>query len=136
MELSRGGWGGGGGYTTFISLPRRRAPYRFPALSLPLIRLPNSFFTESERNPNFWAAKMSGKGAKGLIMGKSASNNKDKDKKKPVSRSSRAGLQVYLFYTLQHLYSIILLVPLVWICIYAACLRSMSVNFKRINFPI
>lgn len=35
---------------------------------------------------------MSGKGAKGLIMGKSAS--KDKDKKKPVSRSSRAGLQV------------------------------------------
>lgn len=35
---------------------------------------------------------MSGKGAKGLIMGKS--NNKDKDKKKPVSRSSRAGLQV------------------------------------------
>ncbi|KAG6593413.1 putative histone H2A variant 3 [Cucurbita argyrosperma subsp. argyrosperma] len=36
---------------------------------------------------------MSGKGAKGLIMGKSASNNKDKDKKKPVSRSSRAGLQ-------------------------------------------
>lgn len=38
---------------------------------------------------------MSGKGAKGLIMGKSASN-KDKDKKKPVSRSSRAGLQVSL----------------------------------------
>lgn len=35
---------------------------------------------------------MSGKGAKGLLMGKS--NNKDKDKKKPVSRSSRAGLQV------------------------------------------
>lgn len=39
---------------------------------------------------------MSGKGAKGLIMGKSASNsNKDKDKKKPISRSSRAGLQVF-----------------------------------------
>ncbi|KAG0485988.1 hypothetical protein HPP92_010067 [Vanilla planifolia] len=38
---------------------------------------------------------MSGKGAKGLIMGKSAALNasKDKDKKKPVSRSSRAGLQ-------------------------------------------
>ncbi|KAF5739121.1 histone H2A variant 3 [Tripterygium wilfordii] len=39
---------------------------------------------------------MSGKGAKGLITGgKSALNNKDKDKdkKKPVSRSSRAGLQ-------------------------------------------
>ena len=38
---------------------------------------------------------MSGKGAKGLITGKtSAANNKDKDKKKPISRSSRAGLQV------------------------------------------
>ncbi|PON56939.1 Histone H2A [Parasponia andersonii] len=41
---------------------------------------------------------MSGKGAKGLIMGKtSAANNankdKVKDKKKPISRSSRAGLQ-------------------------------------------
>ncbi|CAK9176672.1 unnamed protein product [Ilex paraguariensis] len=40
---------------------------------------------------------MSGKGAKGLIMGKSSSAingaNKDKDKKKPTSRSSRAGLQ-------------------------------------------
>ncbi|THG20046.1 hypothetical protein TEA_018587 [Camellia sinensis var. sinensis] len=36
---------------------------------------------------------MSGKGAKGLIMGKTPTN-KDKDKKKPISRSSRAGLQV------------------------------------------
>ncbi|XP_057474329.1 probable histone H2A variant 3 [Actinidia eriantha] len=40
---------------------------------------------------------MSGKGAKGLIMGKSSSAqngaNKDKDKKTSVSRSSRAGLQ-------------------------------------------
>lgn len=42
----------------------------------------------------FSREKMSGKGAKGLIMGKGASNNKDKDKKKPTSRSSRAGLQV------------------------------------------
>ena len=45
---------------------------------------------------------MSGKGAKGLIMGKSPAaskdkdKDKDKDKKKPVSRSSRAGLQVSL----------------------------------------
>lgn len=44
---------------------------------------------------------MSGKGAKGLITGKSSSSapngaNKDKDKKKAVSRSSRAGLQVSL----------------------------------------
>ena len=38
---------------------------------------------------------MSGKGAKGLIMGKGAAANKEKDsKKKPISRSSRAGLQV------------------------------------------
>ncbi|XP_024979409.1 probable histone H2A variant 3 isoform X1 [Cynara cardunculus var. scolymus] len=42
---------------------------------------------------------MSGKGAKGLITGKTSnsavngSSNKDKDKKKPVTRSSRAGLQ-------------------------------------------
>lgn len=39
---------------------------------------------------------MSGKGAKGLIMGKSSGNDKDKDKKKPTTRSSRAGLQVSL----------------------------------------
>ncbi|XLS46199.1 hypothetical protein HN51_003064 [Arachis hypogaea] len=39
---------------------------------------------------------MSGKGAKGLITGKTsaaAAASKDKDKKKPISRSSRAGLQ-------------------------------------------
>ncbi|XWS17185.1 hypothetical protein CRYUN_Cryun33cG0046500 [Craigia yunnanensis] len=36
---------------------------------------------------------MSGKGAKGLIMGKNSAANKEKDKKKPISRSSRAGLQ-------------------------------------------
>ncbi|KAL3627138.1 hypothetical protein CASFOL_028501 [Castilleja foliolosa] len=37
---------------------------------------------------------MSGKGAKGLLPGKTpASKDKDKDKKKPTSRSSRAGLQ-------------------------------------------
>lgn len=40
---------------------------------------------------------MSGKGAKGLIMGKNSAPNKDKDKKKPISRSSRAGLQVYIY---------------------------------------
>lgn len=39
---------------------------------------------------------MAGKGGKGLLAGKTpvASKDKDKDKKKPVSRSSRAGLQV------------------------------------------
>jgi histone H2A len=38
---------------------------------------------------------MSGKGAKGLITAaKTSAANKDKDKKKPTSRSSRAGLQV------------------------------------------
>ena len=48
-------------------------------------------------------SNMSGKGAKGLLMGKSSAaattnnTNKDKDKKKPVSRSSRAGLHVGSF---------------------------------------
>lgn len=37
---------------------------------------------------------MSGKGGKGLLAGKTTAGNKDKDKKRPVSRSSRAGLQV------------------------------------------
>ncbi|KAL9309487.1 putative histone H2A variant 3 [Arabidopsis thaliana] len=37
---------------------------------------------------------MSGKGAKGLIMGKPSGSDKDKDKKKPITRSSRAGLQL------------------------------------------
>ena len=42
---------------------------------------------------------MSGKGAKGLIMGKTAANkDKEKEKKKPTSRSSRAGLQVCFFF--------------------------------------
>lgn len=45
---------------------------------------------------------MSGKGAKGLIMGKTsaaaANKDKDKDKKKPISRSSRAGLQVIIVF--------------------------------------
>ncbi|KAL6994741.1 hypothetical protein U1Q18_045172 [Sarracenia purpurea var. burkii] len=36
---------------------------------------------------------MSGKGAKGLITGKTPAANKDKDKKRSISRSSRAGLQ-------------------------------------------
>jgi hypothetical protein len=39
-------------------------------------------------------SNMSGKGAKGLTTGKTPSSLKDKDKKKPTSRSSRAGLQV------------------------------------------
>ncbi|MCO5549990.1 hypothetical protein L7F22_003467 [Adiantum nelumboides] len=34
-----------------------------------------------------------GKGAKGLVMGKSPALDKSADKKKPISRSSRAGLQ-------------------------------------------
>lgn len=46
---------------------------------------------------------MSGKGAKGLTMGKSPAlskdKDKDKDKKKPISRSSRAGLQVSLAFS-------------------------------------
>ena len=49
----------------------------------------------------------SGKGAKGLLMGKGAAAaaaaaaavDDKKDKKKPTSRSSRAGLQVWFFPT-------------------------------------
>lgn len=64
---------------------------------------------------------MSGKGAKGLIMGKSASNNKDKDKKKPVSRSSRAGLQVFLSIHFKHLYFYLFFLRFLWICVFYAC---------------
>lgn len=47
---------------------------------------------------------MSGKGAKGLIMGKTAAkNDKEKEKKKPTSRSSRAGLQVSFFFSKKYL---------------------------------
>lgn len=52
---------------------------------------------------------MSGKGAKGLIMGKASASNKEKDKKKPISRSSRAGLQVFLFRSLCFLLSVFIL---------------------------
>ena len=60
-----------------------------------------SFFIFAEslsvsKSVKLLAGKMSGKGAKGLIMGKASASNKDKDKKKPISRSSRAGLQVLL----------------------------------------
>lgn len=40
------------------------------------------------------SGKMAGKGGKGLLAAKTMAAGKDKDKKKPVSRSSRAGLQV------------------------------------------
>lgn len=56
---------------------------------------------------------MSGKGAKGLIMGKTSTANnanKDKDKKKPISRSSRAGLQVFFFLAFDYLSFIYLFV--------------------------
>jgi hypothetical protein len=49
----------------------------------------------------FLEEKMSGKGAKGLLTSKTPVQSKEKDKKKPTSRSSRAGLQVFfllLFY--------------------------------------
>ncbi|KAG9451888.1 hypothetical protein H6P81_004792 [Aristolochia fimbriata] len=42
--------------------------------------------------PKAREVRMAGKGGKGLLAGKTTAN-KDKDKKKPVSRSSRAGLQ-------------------------------------------
>ncbi|RVW54730.1 Histone H2A variant 1 [Vitis vinifera] len=39
---------------------------------------------------------MAGKGGKGLLAGKTTAANKEKDKKKPVSRSSRAGIQLWI----------------------------------------
>ena len=44
----------------------------------------------------FFFVSMAGKGGKGLVAGKTtaANKDKDKDKKRPVSRSSRAGIQV------------------------------------------
>ncbi|KAI3898634.1 hypothetical protein MKW98_000747, partial [Papaver atlanticum] len=41
----------------------------------------------------FTNPEMAGKGGKGLLAAKTTAANKDKDKKKPVSRSSRAGIQ-------------------------------------------
>ncbi|KAG6739320.1 hypothetical protein POTOM_056913 [Populus tomentosa] len=41
---------------------------------------------------------MSGKGAKGLLTSKTPAQSKEKDKKKPTSRSSRAGLQVFFLF--------------------------------------
>jgi len=41
---------------------------------------------------------MAGKGGKGLVAAKTTAANKDKDKKKPTSRSSRAGIQVKPFF--------------------------------------
>jgi hypothetical protein len=43
----------------------------------------------------FLEEKMSGKGAKGLLTSKTPAQSKEKDKQKPTSRSSRAGLQVF-----------------------------------------
>jgi hypothetical protein len=49
-----------------------------------------------------------GKGTKGLLLEKSADMSDNKDKKKPISRSSRAGLQVCFLSIVGHM--------CVWIC--------------------
>lgn len=86
----------------------------------------SSFYSHRRGTLFSFACKMSGKGAKGLIMGKSAANNKDKDKKKPVSRSSRAGLQVSLsFFTLLHLFFRLPFLGPLWICVSFASFRFM-----------
>lgn len=43
---------------------------------------------------------MAGKGGKGLLAAKTTAGNKDKDKdkKRPISRSSRAGIQVLKYH--------------------------------------
>ncbi|KAJ8527236.1 hypothetical protein K7X08_029713 [Anisodus acutangulus] len=51
---------------------------------------------QEQKLKSFEVRKMAGKGGKGLVAGKTtaaAAANKEKDKKKPISRSSRAGLQ-------------------------------------------
>jgi len=59
-----------------------------------LVQLPlGNFVLVAEHLVRVWPATMSGKGAKGLLMGKGADADKNKEKKKPISRSSRAGLQ-------------------------------------------
>lgn len=74
------------------------------------------------------AGLMAGKGGKGLLAQKTtaANKDKDKDKKRPVSRSSRAGIQVFHLYTelvvyLVVCFSCVLLVNCV-------CSRSRCVN--------
>ncbi|XP_022555976.2 probable histone H2A variant 3 isoform X3 [Brassica napus] len=77
---------------------------RAPKQPYPLQCLPNELFVSSvaiyvlplslRAKSEAFSGKMSGKGAKGLIMGKPSGNEKDKDKKKqPITRSARAGLQ-------------------------------------------
>lgn len=53
---------------------------------------------------------MAGKGGKGLLAAKTpaATKDKDKDKKKPISRSSRAGIQV-LFSILTSIFFLLIL---------------------------
>lgn len=59
---------------------------------------------------------MAGKGGKGLLAGKTtAAAAKDKDKKRPTSRSSRAGLQVF---SQNPSYFIACLLYMLKVCIY------------------
>ncbi|KAF3338159.1 histone H2A variant 1 [Carex littledalei] len=61
----------------------------------PFVSPNQEFKNQDQENPASlnYKRNMAGKGGKGLLAAKTTAANKDKDKKKPVSRSSRAGLQ-------------------------------------------
>lgn len=70
----------------------------------------------------------SGKGAKGLLMGKAAAPVIDdkKDKKKPTSRSSRAGLQVRLVVVVVRVFLFLALFRSVGLRVGVLCLQLHS----------
>ncbi|KAJ6862338.1 histone H2A variant 3, partial [Populus alba x Populus x berolinensis] len=72
--------------------------YKSPLVFLALSPINNILRKSNKRRAKsvrvwFLEEKMSGKGAKGLLTSKTPAQSKEKDKKKPTSRSSRAGLQ-------------------------------------------
>ncbi len=58
-----------------------------------------------------------GKGTKGLLLEKSADMSDNKDKKKPISRSSRAGLQVFFLSIVGHMCVLICMCMYVCECV-------------------
>lgn len=83
---------------------------------------------------------MAGKGGKGLLAAKTTAANKDKDKKKPVSRSSRAGLQVKPYFSFRFLSFIDFPSGLFWQIRWINSVRLWSVfvvlvRFSRLFLP-
>ncbi|THU62564.1 hypothetical protein C4D60_Mb01t06450 [Musa balbisiana] len=77
---------------TSLTLAAHEAPPPSPALFLRFALERRK--REKKKEVDFpHSGEMAGKGGKGLLATKTTAANKDKDKKKPVSRSARAGLQ-------------------------------------------